>query len=139
MLIADPTLSKTNGSSYECYPLLVAVMHDPPLTLVQSLIAANPDALTIKNKYGMLPLRTAIRSKASTDVIDAIIRAAPSVVKSFGVSGKVNAFHVYFAFFVILLLHGVCLQSFTFTPFDIPILVHHVDLSSPCLPLLHGL
>ena len=92
MLIADPTLSKSIGSSYECYPLLVAVMHDPPLTLVQSLIAAFPDALTTKNKYGMLPLRTAIRSKASTDVIDAIIGAAPSVVKSFGVSGKVNFF-----------------------------------------------
>jgi hypothetical protein len=47
------------------------------------------DALTAKNIYGMLPLRTAIRSKASTEVIDALIRAAPSVAKSFGVSGKV--------------------------------------------------
>ena len=54
------------------------------------------DALTTKNKYGMLPLRTAIRSKASTEVIDALIRAAPSVVKSFGVSGKVSClrFHI---------------------------------------------
>lgn len=49
------------------------------------------DALTTKNKYGMLPLRTAIRSKASTEVIDALIRAAPSVAKSFGVSGKVSS------------------------------------------------
>lgn len=45
MLIADPSVSKTIGSSYECLPLLVAVMHDPPLTLVQSLIAANPGEL----------------------------------------------------------------------------------------------
>ena len=42
MLIADPNVSKTIGSSYECLPLLVAVMHNPPLTLVQSLIATNP-------------------------------------------------------------------------------------------------
>lgn len=40
----------------------------------------------------MLPLRTAIRSRASTEVIDALIRAAPSVVKSFGVSGKASHF-----------------------------------------------
>lgn len=40
----------------------------------------------------MLPLRTAIRSRASTEVIDALIRAAPSVAKSFGVSGKASHF-----------------------------------------------
>jgi hypothetical protein len=44
----------------------------PPLTLVQSLIAANPEAVTTKNHYGMIPLRTAIRSQASTEVIGKI-------------------------------------------------------------------
>jgi len=42
LLIADPSVSKTIGSSYEALPLLVAVMNKPPLTLVQSLIASNP-------------------------------------------------------------------------------------------------
>jgi len=42
LLIADPSVSNTIGSSYEALPLLVAVMNKPPLTLVQSLIAANP-------------------------------------------------------------------------------------------------
>lgn len=45
MLIADPSVSKTLGSSYGALPILVAVMNNPPLTLVQSLIAANPGAL----------------------------------------------------------------------------------------------
>lgn len=45
-------------------------------------------AVTEKNPYGMIPLRTAIRSQASTEVIDALIRASPEVVKQFGVSGK---------------------------------------------------
>ncbi len=132
----------------------------PPLTLVQSLIAANPgkivvlsdvvmvmcvfhpspplgyilymylihttfrlhrhlinthyyrhlinthtiDAVTTKNPYGMLPLRTAIRSKASTEVIDALIRAAPEVVTQFGVSGKTC-------------LHLACLYSMDFDLF----------------------
>ena len=44
LLIADPSVSKTLGSSYEGTPLLIAVMNKPPLTLVQSLIAANPGA-----------------------------------------------------------------------------------------------
>ena len=44
----------------------------PPLTLVQSLIAANPKAVTTKNHYGMIPLRTAIRSQVSTEVIGKI-------------------------------------------------------------------
>lgn len=61
------------------------------------------DALTTKNKYGMLPLRTAIRSKASTEVIDALIRAAPSVAKSFGVSGKVRFFEISMHYTVLLL------------------------------------
>ena len=75
LLIADPSVSMTIGSSYEALPLLVAVMNKPPLNLVQSLIAANPEAVTTRNVYGMIPLRTAIRSQASTEVIDAIIRA----------------------------------------------------------------
>lgn len=52
----------------------------------------------------MLPLRTAIRSKASTEVIDALIRAAPEVVKQFGVSGKTC-------------LHLACLYSMDFDLF----------------------
>lgn len=42
LLIADPSVSETLGSSYDALPLLVAVMNKPPLILVQSLIAANP-------------------------------------------------------------------------------------------------
>jgi len=62
------------------------------------------DAVTTKNEYGMLPLRTAIRSQASTEVIDALIRAAPEVAKSFGVSGKTC-------------LHLACLYSMDFDLF----------------------
>jgi hypothetical protein len=36
----------------------------------------------------MLPLRVAIRNRASADVIDALISADENVAKSFGVSGK---------------------------------------------------
>lgn len=60
------------------------------------------DAVTTKNEYGMVPLRTAIRSQASTEV--ALIRAAPEVVKSFGVSGKTC-------------LHLACLYSMDFDLF----------------------
>lgn len=66
------------------------VCYDTTSNLVLIAVTQTIDALTTKNKYGMLPLRTAIRSKASTEVIDALIRAAPSVAKSFGVSGKVR-------------------------------------------------
>jgi len=52
------------SNSYSVYTLV-----QPPLPLVQSLIAANPEAVTTKNHYGMIPLRTAIRSQASTEVI----------------------------------------------------------------------
>lgn len=62
------------------------------------------DAVRTKNEYGMLPLRTAIRSQASTEVIDALIRADPQVAKSFGVSGKTC-------------LHLACLYSMDFDLF----------------------
>ena len=50
----------------------ISTLVQPPLTLVQSLIAANPETVTTKNHYGMIPLRTAIRSQASTEVIGKI-------------------------------------------------------------------
>ena len=58
----------------------------------------------------MLPLRTAIRSQASTEVIDALIRADPQVAKSFGVSGKTC-------------LHLACLYSMDFDEEDEPVLL----------------
>lgn len=67
-------------------------------------LALPSDAVTTQNEYGMLPLRIAIRSQASTEVIDALIRAAPGMAKSFGVSGKTC-------------LHLACLYSMDFDLF----------------------
>jgi hypothetical protein len=75
-----------------------------PTSIDTRLTNDAPDAVTTKNPYGMLPLRTAIRSKASTEVIDALIRAAPEVVQQFGVSGKTC-------------LHLACLYSMDFDLF----------------------
>ena len=55
LLIADPSISKTIGSSYGSLPLLTAVMNKPPLTLVQSLIAANPGKTFSVSAYDSLP------------------------------------------------------------------------------------
>jgi len=63
-------------------------MNNPPLWVVESLIEANPTAVGTKNEYGMLPIRVAIRSKCTTDVINALIRESPQTAKCFGISGK---------------------------------------------------
>jgi ankyrin repeat protein len=76
------------GSPYNALPLITALMHQPPLWLVDSLIEANPAAVRTINDFGLLPIRVAIRSKCSTGVINALIRENPESVKCFGVSGK---------------------------------------------------
>ena len=88
LLSKDQSLAFEIGSSFQTLPLVTALMNSPPLWLVESLLEANPAAVGSKNELGLLPIRVAIRSKCSTDVIKALIRENPSSVKCFGVSGK---------------------------------------------------
>jgi hypothetical protein len=46
------------------------------------------EAVSVKNDLGMLPLRVAIRNKAPTPIIMDLIVADPTVVQTFGISGK---------------------------------------------------
>ncbi len=69
-------------------PQVTALMNQPPLWIVDSIIDANPTAVNTKNEFGMNPLRVAIRSKCDTDIVIALIREEPETVKCFGVSGK---------------------------------------------------
>ncbi|KAI2499432.1 hypothetical protein MHU86_15077 [Fragilaria crotonensis] len=84
----NPTCAALTGGAYGSLPLLVALMHKPPLDFVEALIEAYPDALAMKNDVGMLPLRVAIRNAASTDVIMKLIDKYPDAVASVGVTGK---------------------------------------------------
>lgn len=87
LLINEPSSAFVNGTPFNILPLVTSLMHDPPVWIVDSLIDANPAALT-KSEYGILPLRVAIRSQCSTNVIKSLIREEPDAVKCFGVSGK---------------------------------------------------
>ena len=88
LLFNEPSLAFEVGSPFNVLPLVTALMNNPPLWVVESLVEANPNAVGTKNEYGMLPIRVAIRSKCTTDVINALIRESPESVKCFGVSGK---------------------------------------------------
>lgn len=88
LLFNEPSLAFEVGSPFNVLPLVTALMNNPPLWVVESLVEANPTAVGIKNEYGMLPIRVAIRSKCTTDVINVLIRESPESVKCFGVSGK---------------------------------------------------
>eukprot|EP00567_Pseudictyota_dubia_P001060 CAMPEP_0197465674 /NCGR_PEP_ID=MMETSP1175-20131217/64661_1 /TAXON_ID=1003142 /ORGANISM="Triceratium dubium, Strain CCMP147" /LENGTH=322 /DNA_ID=CAMNT_0043001693 /DNA_START=169 /DNA_END=1137 /DNA_ORIENTATION=- len=89
LLQADPSRHAYEiGGCFKSLPLMTALMSDPPVWIIDSLIEKNPAAVSSKNEYGMIPLRTAIRSHASLEVINAILREDPESIKSFGVSGK---------------------------------------------------
>jgi len=88
LLNDNPSEAFRTGSVFCSLPLTTALMHDPPLWFVDSLIEANPSAVNSKNEYGMSAIRTAIRGKCSTDVIKRLIREDEEMVKCFGVSGK---------------------------------------------------
>ena len=88
LLSTNPSLAFEIGSAFKTLPLATALMNHPPLWLVNTLIDSNPNAVNVKSEYGMLPIRIAIRSKCSTDVINALIRENQETVKFFGVSGK---------------------------------------------------
>lgn len=88
LLCNNPSLASEVGSPFNVLPLVTALMNNPPLWVVESLIEANPTAVGTKNEYGMLPIRVAIRSKCTTDVINALIRESPQTAKCFGISGK---------------------------------------------------
>ena len=88
IILESPTCAAVTGGSYNSLPLLVALMHKPPLCFIEALIHAYPDALSIKNDVGMLPLRVAIRNEASNDVIMKLMNAYPDAVSAVGVSGK---------------------------------------------------
>jgi hypothetical protein len=88
LLSTSPSLAFESGSLFKTLPLVTALMNRPPLWLVITLINSNPAAVSIKSEYGMLPIRVAIRSKCSTDVINALIRENQQTVQSFGVCGN---------------------------------------------------
>mmetsp|Transcript_22022 Transcript_22022/g.25461 ORF Transcript_22022/g.25461 Transcript_22022/m.25461 type:complete len:350 (+) Transcript_22022:260-1309(+) len=89
LLHSNPSSAFEIGSSFKALPLHFALMNQPPLWIVDSLIEANPVAVTSKNEFGLLPIRLAIRSKCSTEIIKTLIReGGPESVKCFGVSGK---------------------------------------------------
>jgi len=89
LLNVNPSLAFEVGSSpFQALPLVTALMNQPPLWLVDSIIDANPAAVNTKSEYGMLPIRVAIRSKCSTAIVKALIREDPQSVKCFGISGK---------------------------------------------------
>jgi ankyrin repeat protein len=83
-----PECAAIQEGAYQSTPLIIALMRQPPLDIVESLIKSYPQALHIKNDIGMVPLRVAIRNKASTDVILKLIDTNPDAVTSFGISGK---------------------------------------------------
>jgi ankyrin repeat protein len=84
----NPECTTIQDGAYQSTALITALMHHPPLDIIDSLIQSYPQALHIKNDIGMVPLRVAIRNKASTDVILRLIDANPDAVTSFGISGK---------------------------------------------------
>ena len=88
LLNSNPSLAYEIGSPFNVLPLVTALMNHCPLWLLDSLIDANPAAVTTKNEFGMLPIRVAIRSKCSTAIIKSLIRENKESVKCFGVSGK---------------------------------------------------
>lgn len=59
-----------------------------PLDLTVFLLALLSEAITTKNKLGMLPLRVALRNKVTTPIIMDLIQAYPQSVETFGLSGK---------------------------------------------------
>lgn len=83
-----PNASKIVGGSYNSLPLTTSLLHQPPIALVEMLLNSYPESPQIKNDLGMLPLRVAIRNKASTEVIMRLIESYPDGVNSFGISGK---------------------------------------------------
>jgi ankyrin repeat protein len=88
LLNDNPSEAFRTGSVFSSLPLTTALMHDPPLWFVDSLIEANPSAVNSKNEYGMSAIRTAIRGQCSTEVIKRLISEDAEMVKCFGVSGK---------------------------------------------------
>ena len=88
LINSTPSLAFEVGGPFNTLPLVTALMNRPPLWLVDSIIDANPAAVNTNNEYGMLPIRVAIRSECSTDVIKSMIRENQDCVRHFGVSGK---------------------------------------------------
>jgi hypothetical protein len=88
LLNENPSEAFRTGSVFCSLPLTTALMHDPPLWFVDSLIDANPSAVNTSSEHGMLAIRAAIRGKCEPEIIKRIIREDPEMVKRFGISGK---------------------------------------------------
>jgi len=71
-----PTTTPTATEDYGCHrlPLHTACHLKPPLEVLQYLYNANQDALSSKEKYGMLPLHVACQNGASVEVILFLLR-----------------------------------------------------------------
>jgi hypothetical protein len=53
LLNSNPSTAFEIGSSFKALPLIVALMNQPPVWIVDSIIEANPIAIKTKNEYGM--------------------------------------------------------------------------------------
>mmetsp|Transcript_14819 Transcript_14819/g.21886 ORF Transcript_14819/g.21886 Transcript_14819/m.21886 type:complete len:417 (-) Transcript_14819:1725-2975(-) len=84
----NPSLAHKVGSFLNCLPLLVAVSNKPPLSIVESLISANPNAVSAVSSYGHAPLRTSIRRNASKEVVQALLEPFPDAAKDIDKSGR---------------------------------------------------
>ena len=55
-------------------------MNQPPLYIVELLVAAYPEAIEEQDKVGRLPLHTACSNKASLEVIEYLLELYPGSV-----------------------------------------------------------
>lgn len=84
----DPSSAHIVGSFLNCLPLLVAVSNKPPLNIVESLISANPNAVSSVSSFGHAPLRTSIRRNASKEVVGALLEKFPDSAMDIDKSGR---------------------------------------------------
>lgn len=61
-------------NTYQTSPLGIAVMQQPPLEIVEMLIAIDESLVFHMDCYGMIPLHIACRNGASSEVIDALLK-----------------------------------------------------------------
>ena len=69
-------------------PLHCALAHKAPIDLIEPLINAYPDSLTMKGKKGMLALHIAANHNASPEILDLIIRSYPEALDKEDDEGK---------------------------------------------------
>lgn len=69
-------------------PLIFLLLTSPPIDLVEKLIQFAPKALTIKDKYGNLPLHVSCIMEASPDIVKILFKAYPKAAEVLGSEGN---------------------------------------------------